>query len=63
MIEAVKRLEDYDTQTRHQATVVSSERITPEASDEEVRFLRCGSALQQILAWVLLGLVGNLFAL
>ena len=42
MIEAVKCLEDYDTQTRHQATVLSSERITPEASDEEVRELVLG---------------------
>jgi ferredoxin--NADP+ reductase len=35
----ITRLEDYDTETRFQATVVSSERITPEASDEEVREL------------------------
>ena len=39
MTEAIKHLEDYDTQTRHAATVVSSVRITPEASDEEVREL------------------------
>jgi ferredoxin--NADP+ reductase len=35
----LKRLEDYDTETRFQATVVSSERITPEESNEEVREL------------------------
>jgi ferredoxin--NADP+ reductase len=34
---AVTRLEDYDTEQRFDATVVSSERITPEASDVEVR--------------------------
>jgi ferredoxin--NADP+ reductase len=39
MIETVRRLEDYDTQTRYRATVLSSERITPEASEEEVREL------------------------
>jgi ferredoxin--NADP+ reductase len=39
MSEAVMRLDDYDTETRFQATVVSSERITPEQSDEEVREL------------------------
>ena len=39
MSEAVTRLEDYDTATRFDATVVSSERITPETSDEEVREL------------------------
>jgi ferredoxin--NADP+ reductase len=39
MSEAVTRLEDYDTETRYRATVVSSERITPAASDEEVREL------------------------
>jgi ferredoxin--NADP+ reductase len=33
------RLEDYDTRTRFSATVVSSTRITPESSDEEVREL------------------------
>lgn len=32
-------VEDYDTEKRFQATVVSSERITPEASDVEVREL------------------------
>jgi ferredoxin--NADP+ reductase len=37
MSEAILRLDDYDTETRFQATVVSSQRITPEASDEEVR--------------------------
>ena len=31
------RLSDYDTQTRYQATVVTSERITDETSDDEVR--------------------------
>jgi ferredoxin--NADP+ reductase len=36
---AVTHLEDYDTEQRFQATVVSSERITPEASDVEVREL------------------------
>ncbi len=35
----VTRLEDYDTRQRFQATVVSSDRITPEASDIEVREL------------------------
>ncbi len=39
MSEAVKRLEEYDTDTRYQATVVSSERITPTESAEEVREL------------------------
>jgi len=39
MSEAVKRLEEYETQPRHQATVLSSERITPSESDEEVREL------------------------
>jgi len=39
MSEAVRRLEDYETQPRHRATVVSSERITPQESDEEVREL------------------------
>jgi len=37
--EAVQHLEDYDTETRYAATVVASERITPEESDEEVREL------------------------
>jgi len=37
MIEAIKRLEDLDTETRFAATVVSNVRITPEASDDEVR--------------------------
>jgi ferredoxin--NADP+ reductase len=37
MSEAVMRLEDYDIDTRFAATVVSSERITPEESPEEVR--------------------------
>jgi ferredoxin--NADP+ reductase len=36
---AVTHLEDYDTQDRFEAIVVSSERITPEASDIEVREL------------------------
>ena len=36
---AVTHLEDYDTEQRFQATVVSSERITPEESDVEVREL------------------------
>lgn len=35
----VTRLEDYDTKKRFQATVVSSDRITPESSDIEVREL------------------------
>ena len=39
MNEAVRRLEDYETQPRHRATVLSSERITPQESDEEVREL------------------------
>ncbi len=37
MTEAIKHLSDYDTEPRHEATVVSSERITPAASEEEVR--------------------------
>lgn len=37
MSEAVRRLEDYETQPRHQATVLSSQRITPQESNEEVR--------------------------
>jgi ferredoxin--NADP+ reductase len=36
---AVTHLEDYDTEQRFGATIVSSERITPEASDVEVREL------------------------
>ena len=36
---AVTHLEDYDTEQRFQATVVSSERITPEESEVEVREL------------------------
>jgi len=36
---AVTHLEDYDTEQRFDATIVSSERITPEASDVEVREL------------------------
>jgi len=39
MIEASMRLDDYDTDTRFEAAVVSSERITPAESDEEVREL------------------------
>lgn len=39
MSEAIMRLENYDTKKRFRATVVSSERITPPASDEEVREL------------------------
>jgi len=39
MKEAVMRLQNYDTDNRHQATVVSSERITPVESTEEVREL------------------------
>jgi len=39
MSEAVTRLDDYDTETRFAGTLVSSERITPENSDEEVREL------------------------
>ncbi len=39
MIESASRLDDYDTDTRYMATVVSSERITSEQSDEEVREL------------------------
>jgi ferredoxin--NADP+ reductase len=39
MSSAVTHLEDYDTEQRFQATVVSSERITPEASGIEVREL------------------------
>jgi ferredoxin--NADP+ reductase len=39
MNEAVKRLEDYDTDERYRATVVTSERITADESTEEVREL------------------------
>jgi len=39
MNSAVTHLEDYDTEQRFQAIVVQSERITPEASDVEVREL------------------------
>jgi len=39
MNSAVTHLEDYDTEERFQAIVVQSERITPEASDVEVREL------------------------
>ena len=39
MKEAIMRLDDYDTDLRFAATVVSSERITSEESDEEVREL------------------------
>ena len=39
MIEAVKRLQDLDTDTRYRATLASNERITPDESDEEVREL------------------------
>ena len=37
MSEAVMRLEDYDVSTKYRATVVSTRRITPESSPEEVR--------------------------
>jgi ferredoxin--NADP+ reductase len=37
MSEAVRRLKDYDTEPRVRARVLSSERITPESSPEEVR--------------------------
>jgi ferredoxin--NADP+ reductase len=39
MSDAVKHLADYDTQRRYQATLISSERITPGGSEEEVREL------------------------
>jgi ferredoxin--NADP+ reductase len=39
MSEAIKHLTDYDTGTRFRATVVSSERITPESAEAEVREL------------------------
>ena len=39
MSAGITRLEDYDIRERFEATVVSSERITAEASDEEVREL------------------------
>jgi len=39
MTTSIMRLEEYDTEPRYQATVVSSERITPETSSEEVREL------------------------
>ncbi len=39
MSEAIMRLEEYDTSSRYRATLVSSERITPEESEEEVREL------------------------
>jgi ferredoxin--NADP+ reductase len=39
MSDAIRHLEDYDTGMRYAATVVSSERITPTTSDDEVREL------------------------
>ena len=39
MSEAVRRLEEYDTETQYRATVLSNERITPGSSAEEVREL------------------------
>jgi ferredoxin--NADP+ reductase len=39
MSDAVRHLGDYDTDPRYRATLVSTERITPAASDEEVREL------------------------
>ncbi len=39
MSESIHHLADYDAGTRHEATVVSNTRITPEASPEEVREL------------------------
>jgi len=39
MSDAVRYLEDYDTEQRYDATVVQSERLTPESSAEEVREL------------------------
>jgi ferredoxin--NADP+ reductase len=39
MSEAIQHLEEYDTTTRCKARVVSSERITPESSEVEVREL------------------------
>lgn len=38
-METVKHLQDYDVETRFPATLISSERITPEGSEEEVREL------------------------
>jgi ferredoxin--NADP+ reductase len=37
MSEAVRRLDDYDIRVRYRTTVASSERITPEQSEDEVR--------------------------
>lgn len=39
MSEAIKHLADYDSAERYRATIVSSERITPQGSSEEVREL------------------------
>jgi ferredoxin--NADP+ reductase len=39
MSEATRHLAEYDSAERYRATIVSSERITPEASSEEVREL------------------------
>jgi ferredoxin--NADP+ reductase len=39
MSEAVKRLEDYDTEPRYRATVQTTERLTPKESVDEVREL------------------------
>jgi ferredoxin--NADP+ reductase len=39
MSEAIKHLADYESENRYQAVVVSSDRITPEGSAEEVREL------------------------
>ena len=39
MSETIQKLEEYDTTTRCKARLVSSERITPATSEEEVREL------------------------
>lgn len=39
MVNTVRYLDDFDTDPRFRATVISSSRITPESSDEEVREL------------------------
>ena len=39
MTEAIRYLDEYDTEPRFRARVVATERITPESSPEEVREL------------------------
>ena len=52
MSEATRHLAEYDTAERFGATVVSSERITPEASSEEVRELAREFGLEVKDSWL-----------